>query len=351
VSEATALASERAGDDLDREATRVVFARRLTTVPAFFALALLSLLAAPLWIPGAALCDATRSGTRAALRCCTFFCWYFWCQCFGTVGSFAIWLLSGVWAGASRRRFLDWNFKLQCWWAPALFWGAARIFGFRVEVEGEEAIAGSPVLLLIRHVSNADTLLPTVVVQIPTGLRFRYVMKRELLWDPCIDIVGNRLPNCFVRRDSGDSAREARAIARLVEDIGPGEGVVIYPEGTRFTREKRQRVLTRLRERGPAELAARAEKLENLLPPKPAGALALLENNPGADALFCAHTGFEDAGRLADLWSGSLVGKQIRVRFWRVPYAEIPTGRDARIDWLFDHWARIDDWITAATNT
>jgi hypothetical protein len=42
------------------------------------------------------------------------------------------------------------------------------------------------------------------------------------------------------------------------------------------------------------------------------------------------------------------VGKQIRVRFWRVPYAEIPTGRDARIDWLFDHWARIDDWIEAS---
>jgi hypothetical protein len=31
------------------------------------------------------------------------------------------------------------------------------------------------------------------------------------------------------------------------------------------------------------------------------------------------------------------VGKPVRVRFWRVPYAEIPTGRDARIDGLFDH--------------
>jgi 1-acyl-sn-glycerol-3-phosphate acyltransferase len=345
VSGATATASERITEGIDRDPPATILRRRLVTVPAYFAMALLSLAAAPLWIPAAVLVDATRSGTRAALRCGAFFCWYLQCQSLGLVGCFLVWLLSGVWAGASRRRFLDWNFRLQCWWAPALFWGATRLLSFRVEVEGEESIEGSPVLLIIRHASTADTLLPTITVQIPTGLRLRYVMKRELLWDPCLDIVGNRLPNFFVRRDSGDSAREARGIARLVADIGPGEGVVLYPEGTRFTPEKRERILRRLRERGPAELAARAEKLQHLLPPKPAGMLALLEHNPGADALFCAHSGFEGAATFWDLWNGTIVGKVVRVRFWRVPYAEIPVDADARIAWIFDQWSRIDDWI------
>ena len=33
-------------------------------------------------------------------------------------------------------------------------------------------------------------------------LRLRYVLKRELLWDPCLDIVGQRVPNIFVDRDA-----------------------------------------------------------------------------------------------------------------------------------------------------
>jgi len=42
---------------------------------------------------------------------------------------------------------------------------------------------------------------------------------------------------------------------------------------------------------------------------------------------------------------GALVGATIRVRFWRVPAADIPIGDDARIQWLYEHWQRIDDWV------
>ena len=74
-------------------------------------------------------------------------------------------------------------------------------------------------LLFPRHVSVADTLLPAVFVSSRNGILLRHVLKRELLWDPCLDIVGNRLPNCFVRRDSRDSAREIRAVAALAHDV------------------------------------------------------------------------------------------------------------------------------------
>jgi hypothetical protein len=30
-----------------------------------------------------------------------------------------------------------------------------------------------------------------------------------------------------------------------------------------------------------------------------------------------------------------------------VPPEEVPSGRAERIDWLFDWWARIDNWIEA----
>jgi 1-acyl-sn-glycerol-3-phosphate acyltransferase len=61
-----------------------------------------------------------------------------------------------------------------------------------------------------------------------------------------LDIVGNRLANCFVRRNSGDSDREIAAVQRLMEDLGPNDGVLIYPEGTRFTEAKRRRILDHL---------------------------------------------------------------------------------------------------------
>jgi hypothetical protein len=35
------------------------------------------------------------------------------------------------------------------------------------------------------------------------------------------------------------------------------------------------------------------------------------------------------------------------VCFWRIPFAEIPTERGARAEWLYAQWMRIDDWIAA----
>ena len=35
------------------------------------------------------------------------------------------------------------------------------------------------------------------------------------------------------------------------------------------------------------------------------------------------------------------------MRFWSVPPEEVPAGRQERIEWLYDWWARIDEWIDA----
>jgi hypothetical protein len=37
--------------------------------------------------------------------------------------------------------------------------------------------------------------------------------------------------------------------------------------------------------------------------------------------------------------------KSIVMRWWRVPHDDIPTDRDARIEWLFRWWEHIDTWI------
>jgi hypothetical protein len=170
-------------------------------------------------------------------------------------------------------------------------------------------------------------------------------MKRELLWDPCLDIVGNRLPNYFVRRGSRDSAREIAAVRRLADELSPGEGVFIYPEGTRFTRERQRRALDRIRRHGDADLVNRAEQLRHVLPPRLGGTMALLDAETGADVVFCVHFGFDGIRAFQDLLGGKLIDRTIEVEFWRVPSASIPEDRDARIGWLYDHWSRVDEWV------
>ena len=88
-----------------------------------------------------------------------------------------------------------------------------------------------------------------------------------------------------------------------------------------------------------------ARSLELVLPPRPGGTLGLLEAAPEADVVVCAHTGFEGAASLAELWKGALVDQVIRVQFRRIPRDEIPTERDARVAWLLEEWRRVGAWV------
>ena len=320
--------------------------RRAISIGAYHAAAAVLFVAfVPLALVGA-LVDAVR-GRRVAVRALAFFTLYFACELAGIWASFGVWLASGVWAGGSRHRFLRWNFALQCWWARTLFDGARRIFRWRVEVENHGAAARGPMLFFIRHLSTADTVLAAVFVSGQFGLCLRYVLKSELLWDPCLDIVGQRLPNGFVTRGTGDVERALSEVLRIEQALGPADGVLIYPEGTRFTPEKRRRALEQLAVKGDAELLERARRLERVLPPKLAGPLALLEHDPGADVVFCVHTGYERAMSFREFLAGGLNDLVIRIGFWRVPFAEIPREHDARAAWLYDEWARVDAWVRA----
>jgi 1-acyl-sn-glycerol-3-phosphate acyltransferase len=269
---------------------------------------------------------------------------YLSCELIGMAASAVLWAWRGTW-GLDQGRWQDLHFRLQAWWGSTLFRALVRIFGLRIEVEGLEELACGPYLLLLRHASSGDTLLASALVSRPHGIRLRYVLKRELLWDPCLDIVGNRLPNAFVDRSSDDPSVEIARVRGLARDLGPHDGVLIYPEGTRFSEGRRRRVLERLGERGDAKLLEYARSLSRVLPPRPGGTIALLEAAPDADVVIGAHTGFEGTASLKSLWNGSLLHKVIRVEFRRVSRSQIPEGRDAQGAWLLDEWRRVNTWV------
>ena len=315
--------------------------RRALTISSCVLIWLMLVAGFPLLLIIASLVDLARGQRWVITRCVLFFTFYFSCEVIGIMASFVIWLGSGTWAGEGRERFLDLNFALQRWWANALCRGAQRIFDISIEVEGTDELRDGPVVVFLRHASVADTLLPAVFIANPNGLKLRYVLKHELLLDPCLDIVGNRLPNSFVRRNSGDSFR----VVELMRELGPRDGVIIYPEGTRFTDAKRAIIIEQLERKGEAYLAEKARALTNVLPPRLGGPLNLLESNEAADVVFCAHFGFDGVVDLRDCFRGSLIGRVVKVRFWRVPFASIPTTRETRTEWLFENWERVDRWV------
>ena len=167
-------------------------------------------------------------------------------------------------------------------------------------------------------------MLAAALVGNPNRLLLRYVLKRELLWDPCLDLVGRRLPNTFIDRRAPQRQAEVAAIAQLATGLDERSAVLIYPEGTRFSEEKLGRAVQALREKGMDALAAIAATYRHCLPPRLLGPLALLEAAPGVDVVLLEHTGFEGAATFARFWSGALVGRTIRVRLRRIEAAAIP---------------------------
>jgi 1-acyl-sn-glycerol-3-phosphate acyltransferase len=169
----------------------------------------------------------------------------------------------------------------------------------------------------------------------------RYVLKRELLADPCLDIVGNRVPNHFLDRDTTDSEVELDAVRRLSAGMGSNQLAVIFPEGTRASAKKRARSLVKIGERDP-ERAERMSALQHLLPVRPAGSAALIEGCPEADVVIGWHVGFEGL----DTFGGILrhlarTPRPIRFRARRIKRSEVPIG-EAFTRWLDDQWLETD---------
>jgi 1-acyl-sn-glycerol-3-phosphate acyltransferase len=264
----------------------------------------------------------------------------------GVFLAFAMWLASGAWLGIGRERRRRWYIALQRWWTGTLFWGIRRCFSLKVDVQQWPAGLGDRQLLVfLRHASILDTLLAAALIANPLRMHLLYVFKRELVWDPCLDIAGGWLGCHFARRDAGESEQEVRTLRRLAADLEPCEGVIIYPEGTRWTPAKQKRVLERIAGTGDERLVELASGLERLLPPRLGGPLALIDGAPESDVVFIAHEGFEGASKPRDVMRGGLVGRTIRVTAWKVNAADVPVDRDEQVEWLYENWAEMDAWL------
>ncbi len=315
--------------------------RRLITIPASLAMFAVLSVGLPLVITTALVVDAVRAALFRKPAMASRLTVFLWLYLLGEMWALVALAGAGLLGG---RRSVDITFRLQSAWVAWTFAAMRLAFDLSFRVEGLEQVPPAPILVLARHASLVDTMLPGRYIGREHGIRLRYILKKELLVDPALDIGGNRLPNHFVDRGSGDSESETAAIRALAEGMADSEGMMIYPEGTRYSDEKRQRYVAPLIRKG-GSIGEIASGYERVLPPRPGGTLAILEAT-AADVVVLAHRGLEGFARVKDMWSGGLVGSQIDVRFWRVPRRDIPEGGAERVEWLYRLWSDIDSWVS-----
>ncbi len=314
--------------------------RRCVTIPAAFIAVPLWFVLSPVVIPALVVIDLlTGRFPLPSVRLWLFgliFCLHEWV---GIACAAWLWLVGGC----GRRLDFEANARVQRWWASSLLEWARRLLRVVIDLDDAPVPTGR-VIVLSRHASMVDAVIPAHLFNDHLRRPVHYVLKRELQNLPNIDIYGHRLGNHFVTR-GGDTGTEVAQIARLADEARPEAGLVIFPEGTYATPAAKARVGASLRRRGDDATADLNDELHFLLPPKPGGTLALLEHQPEAAIMILAHTGLEGVAELRGLRRGLPLRSPVVVRWWEVDRSTLPADPADRVDWLNDRWRELDDWV------
>jgi 1-acyl-sn-glycerol-3-phosphate acyltransferase len=327
-----------------------VWIRRVLIAPVALAVYVTVLLTMPAWLLIAAALSPFGSGRLRGLRVLWVIAVYLALEATALVVLFGLWVGSGFGLAIRRPWFQRAHYVLVGRFLAVLYRQAKSTLRLRIDVEGADpdiAAPGRPELIFCRHAGPGDSFIITHALVNWYDREPRIVLKDTLQWDPAIDIVLNRLPNRFLsKRSTHPGTMNAEEhIATLATGLDSDDVLLIFPEGGNFTPTRRTRAIERLRKLGLPHWAGRAERLRHVLAPQPGGVLAALEAAPEAGIVLVGHTGFEDLNSVSDVWRGLPLDRHLTMRWWSVPPADVPAGREARIAWLYDWWAEIDAWI------
>jgi 1-acyl-sn-glycerol-3-phosphate acyltransferase len=321
------------------------WARRVVLAPAVLVLAALVLTTLPGWLLVGAALSPFLPGRQRALR-------VVWLAVIGLVlesivlvALFELWVAAGFGLAVRTPPFQYLHYQLIGWYLRMLYRESARVLRLQVEVEGPDPdeYLDRPLLVFCRHAGPGDSFLLVHALVNWYAREPRIVLSAALQWDPALDVVLNRLPNRFLPAGGGEQL-EGR-IGELATALDHNDALVIFPEGGNFTERRRLAGIARLRARGLEDMARRSEAMRHVLPPRPGGVAAALAAAPEADVVWVAHAGLDHLFTMVDIWRGLPLDTTVRMRWWRVPSAEVPRGEDAQVEWLYQWWKRIDDWV------
>lgn len=272
----------------------------------------------------------------------------------GLIALFVLWVASGFGYAINSSPFRRAHVALMSWYLWGYIGVAQRSLGLRLVTEEapgslvvEPKRPSKPMLVFSRHAGAGDSFILAHKLVSTFGRVPSIVLKDTLQWAPCIDVVLHRLPSKFISTNPPPGAGVVESIGELAADLPDDGALILFPEGGNFTEARRERGIQRLRDLGLHEQVAKAEELSTVLAPRPGGVLAALDAAPDADVVFVAHTGLEPLSSIRTVLANVPMQHSVRMAWWLVPAAEVPTGEEDRIAWLYDWWERIDTWIEA----
>jgi 1-acyl-sn-glycerol-3-phosphate acyltransferase len=321
--------------------------QRVVVAPLLIALTVLMWTTLPLWLIATGVLSPFVPGWLRPLRLLWLGVVHLTLESIMLVELFGLWIASGVGIWIRNPFFERIHYDLAQSYLVVFFREARRVLRLKIETVGPspDAHPGEPLLVLCRHAGPGDSFTLMYALMHWYGREPRVVLKEALAWDPAIGVLLTRLPSRFISPNPRAGRDVEAEVGELARNLDHNDAFVIFPEGGNFTPDRRDRAIKRLHRLGMKGMAHRAEQMINVLAPRPGGVLAALEAAPEADVLLVAHTGLDHVLTLGDVWHSLPMDKRLLMGWWRIPREEIPTGREERIEWLFEWWHRIDEWI------
>ncbi len=321
--------------------------RRPITVTAWLVMSIVCLTLSPVLLALAALAS-TVTGRPQPLIFTRLMVTYFALELATLIACGALWLASCGGLLIATRPFQRMHYRLLRWFVHgfAVRWSALLQIHVPEQdpTEATRALESDrPLLFFSRHAGPGDTILLIDALLTQFDRFPSVVFKQSITIDPCIDLIGHRLPHAVL--DTADPDECERQIETVAAELRSNGVLLLFPEGGNFTAERRHRALRKLWRTGRWREAAQAETMEHVLQPRPTGALAALRGNPRADVVFGAHSGLGLAAFPREIWNATPLRRTFSTHMWLSPVGEHPLEPDAQAAWLYDWWKRLDDWI------
>ena len=321
--------------------------RRPLTVTAWLMMSSVCLLLSPILLAIAAVASAL-TGRPQPLILARLVISYFGRELTVLVACGAMWLASGFGIRMRSRRWQLLHYRLLRWFVRGLAAQMLTLLDIDIEASISPQALRSleldrPLLFFSRHAGPGDTVLLVDQLLSDHGRLPSVVFKETLAIDPCIDLIGHRLPHAVL--DGSDPEESEGLIESVAAKLGPRGVLVLFPEGGNFTPERRRKAIDRLWRKDRRREAAKGETMTHMLPPHSTGALAALRGNPDADVVFSAHTGLGLAAFPRELWRHTPIGRTLKIRMWLAPAGDRPGDPDEQVKWLYDWWKRLDEWV------
>ena len=218
----------------------------------------------------------SRAGHMRSLRLVGFVLIWFVAETVALVVLAGLWVVSGFGGRLRTEPYQSRHYAVMRRFLDMLYDGAEKTYGLRVEVDepdltGDELAARltRPVIVLSRHAGPGDSFLLVHQLLSVYHRRPRVVMKAALQFDPSVDIVGNRLPNVWIKSRQAGEHIFTEQIARLARGLDERGALVIFPEGGNWTPGRWRRGIRRLEHAGRPDLAERAAGYAQPAPPAP----------------------------------------------------------------------------------